>query len=241
MNRSSIIEQYIQIQKDILSNFSLRWNAEKCTSTFRDDVKKYYGFEKKFGWNIMLNSYYVINDTELAKTSFKQFELQGPSRHIDVGERYLRLYGLLNAIYQQKIAIENLCEVFKIPNYKKLLETLNNCDIVVLRNKIASHPSNYSQTKEDSEHKFDVYEISRPDLQSNKITLLRNQKDFEYFDLNESIKSFDNLLENILEAITEKIVKKIFKNQGKHFENLQNIKLIREGTIIGKDYIIKFK
>lgn len=241
MNRSSIIEKYIEIQKEILSDFSLRWDGEKCKSTFRDDVKKYYGFEKNFGWNIMLNSYYVINDTELAKDSYKQFELQGPSRHKDIGERYLRLYGLLNAIYQQKIAIENLCEVFKIPNYKNLLETLNNCDLVILRNKIASHPSNYLKIKEDSEHKFDVYEISRPDLQSDQITLLRNQKHFEYYDLNKSISDFDFLIETILESITEKVVKKIFNNQGKHFKNLQNVKLIREGAIIGKDYVIKFK
>ena len=169
----SIISNYINIQKEILSDFSKRWNAENCKTTFRDDVKKFYGFEKRFGWNIILNSYYVIDDTELAKDSFKKFGLQGPSRHLDIGERYLRLYGLLNSIYQQKLAIDNLMEIFKLSNVKELSKKLNQCDIIILRNKIGSHSTNYMLTKEDSEHKFDVYEISRPDLQFDKIKLLR--------------------------------------------------------------------
>jgi hypothetical protein len=102
---TTTIEKYNDLQKEILSNFSNQWDGEKCKTTFRDDVKKFYGFEKEFGWNIILNSYYVIDDTELAKKSFKQFDLQGPSRHKDIGERYLRLYGFLNSVYQQKLAI----------------------------------------------------------------------------------------------------------------------------------------
>lgn len=236
----SIIEKYISIQKEILSDFALRWNGEKCKTTFRDDVKKFYGFEKKFGWNIILNSYYVLDDTELAKNSFSKFGLQGPSRHIDIGERYLRLYGLLNSVYQQKIAIDNLMEVFKLTNSKKLSKELSECSLIILRNKIASHSSNYMNIKEDSEHKFDVYEISRPDLQFDKITLLRNQNHFENFDLVNIIKEFDNKVEDILQLITEKIIKKVFNNQGKHYEEFVKVNLIRDGAIISGDTIITF-
>ncbi|MHA7609480.1 hypothetical protein ACV0BM_011585 [Elizabethkingia meningoseptica] len=236
----SILESYIGIQKEILSDFALRWDSEKCKSTFREDVKKFYGFEKKFGWNIILNAYYVLNDTELAKASFIQFGLQGPSRHVDIGERYLRLYGLLNSIYQQKIAVDNLMEVFKLIGFKNFSEKLNNCNLISLRNKIASHPSNYINTKEDSEHKFDVYEISRPDLQFDKITLLRNQNNFEYYNLKEAIKEFDNIVIEVLQLITGKIIKKIFNNQGKHYEEFTKINLIHNGAIISGDTIITF-
>lgn len=237
----TIIEKFIDIQKEILSNFALRWDGEKSKTSFREDVQKYYCFENKFGWNIMLNSYYVINDTELAKTSFNSFGLQGPSRHTDIGERYLRLYGLLNSIYQQKIAVDNLIEIFKVPNAKLLLKDLKESEIILLRNKIASHPSNYSITKEDSEHKFDVYEIVRADLQFDKITLLRNQNHFEYYDLPKAIKEFDNLIEDILDKITSKIIKKIFRNKGKLYEELVKINLIRNGAILSGDTIITFQ
>lgn len=237
---NTIIEKFIDIQKEILSNFALKWDSEKSKKSFREDVQKYFCFENKFGWNIMLNSYYVINDTELAKTSFNQFGLQGPSRHSDIGERYLRLYGLLNSIYQQKVAIENLIEIFKLPNPKEFIQSLKQSEIILLRNKIASHPSNYSIIKDDSEHKFDVYEIVRADLQFDKITLLRNQNHFEYYDLEKSIKTFDKILEDILDKITSKIIKKLFRNKGKLYEELVKINLIREGAFISGSTIIKF-
>ncbi len=235
------IESYIGIQKEILSDFSLRWDPEKCKTTFRDDVKNYYGFENEFTWNILLNAYYVINDTELAKQSFKQFTLQGPSRHVDVGERYLRLYGLLNSIYQQKLAIDNLIEVFKLPKAKEFSRKLSECNILILRNKIGAHPSNYRIIKDDSEHKFDVYEISRPDLQFDKITLLRNQNDFEDYNLSADLDEYDLKIEDILSLITAKIIKKLFNNQGKLYSELLKVDLIRAGAVICGETIIKFK
>ncbi len=136
--------------------------------------------------------------------------------------------------------MDNLMEVFKLTNYKKLSKELAECNLITLRNKIASHPSNYMDIQTDSEHKFDVYEISRPDLQIDKITLLRNQNHFENFDLVNTIKEFDNKVEDILQLITEKIIKKIFNNQGKHYEEFIKVNLIRDGAIISGDTIITF-
>jgi hypothetical protein len=36
----TIIEKYNNLQKEILSDFSLKWDGENCETTFRDDVKK---------------------------------------------------------------------------------------------------------------------------------------------------------------------------------------------------------
>lgn len=238
---TTTIEKYNNLQKEILHNFAIRWDGEKCKTTFRNDVKNYYGFEKEFGWNIILNSYYIIDDTELAKSSFKKFELQGPSRHQDIGERYLRLYGLLNSVYQQKLAIDNLIEVFKLPKQSEFSKKLNENELLILRNKIGAHPSNYKHVKEDSEHKFDVYEISRPDLQADRIKLLRNQNHFEDYNLPNAIKEFDKLIEEILCEITGKIIKKLFKNQGKLYDEYLRINEIRNGAIIIGETIIRFK
>lgn len=238
---TTTIEKYNNLQKEILHNFAIRWDGEKCKTTFRNDVKNYYGFEKEFGWNIILNSYYIIDDTELAKSSFKKFELQGPSRHQDIGERYLRLYGLLNSVYQQKLAIDNLMEVFKLPKQSEFSKKLNKNELLILRNKIGAHPSNYKHVKEDSEHKFDVYEISRPDLQADRIKLLRNQNHFEDYNLPNAIKEFDKLIEEILCEITGKIIKKLFKNQGKLYDEYLRINEIKNGAIIIGETIIRFK
>lgn len=238
---TTTIEKYNDLQKKILNNFAIRWDGENCKTTFRDDVKKFYGFEKEFGWNIILNSYYIIDDTELAKSSFKQFELQGPSRHKDIGERYLRLYGLLNSVYQQKLAIDNLMEVFKLPKQKEFSKKLATNELLILRNKIGAHPSNYRDVKEDSEHKFDVFELLRSDLQRDELKLLRNQHHFEDYNLTEAIKDFDKLIEEILGEIAGKIIKKIFKNQGEIYEEYQRINEIKNGAMIIGNTIIRFE
>lgn len=72
-----------------------------------------------------------------------------------------------------------------------------------------------------------MYEICRSDLEIGQIKLLRNQNNFEKYDLNNSIKDFDELIEEILSQIIGKIIKKLFKNQGKHYIKYQKINLIR--------------
>lgn len=238
---TTIIEKYNDLQKEILSNLAIHWDGEKCKTTFRNDVKKFYGFEKEFGWNIILNSYYIIEDTELAKKSFKQFNLQGPSRHQDIGERYLRLYGFLNSVYQQKLAIDNLMEVFKLPKQKDFSKKLSKNELLILRNKIGAHPSNYKDVKEDSEHKFDVYEISRPDLQMDRLKLLRNQNHFEEYNFTKAIEDFDKLIEEILSELTGKIIKKLFNNHGKIYSDYQKINELKDGAIIIGETIIRFE
>lgn len=237
---TTLIEKYNDLQKKILHNFAISWDGEKCKTTFRDDVKDFYGFEKQFGWNIILNSYYVIDDTEVCKKSFKRFGLQGPARYQDIGERYLRLYGFLNSAYQQKLAIENLMEVFKLPKKIEFSKKLTENELLILRNKIGAHPSNYNLVKDDSEYKFDVFEISRTDLGIDKIKLLRNQSKIEEYDLNEAIENFDKLIEEILFELTRKIIKKLFNNQGKIFSEYQKINEIKNGAIILGETIIRF-
>jgi hypothetical protein len=167
--------------------------------------------------------------------------LQGPARHRDIGERYLRLYGLLNATYQQKLAIDNLMEVFKLPKQKEFSKRLTENELLILRNKIGAHPSNYIHVKDDSEHKFDVFEISRTDLEIDRIKLLRNQHKFEEYDLNKAIESFDKLIEEILCELTGKIIKKLFNNQGRIFSDFQKINEIKNGAIILGETIIRFE
>ncbi len=241
MRNETTIQKLNSLQKDILSEFAQKWNGKNNETTFRNDVKKLYGFEKEFGWNILLNSFYVIDDTELAKISFKQFELQGPSRHPDIGEKYLRLYGILNAIYQQKLAVENLLEIHKVSNKKELLKQLSESKIIELRNKIGAHSTNFKTGKEDSEHNFDVYEISRPKLDRDAISLLRNQNERENFALFKEIEIFDTIIESNLSLIVTKIIKKIYRNQGEFYKRLVEIEFIRNGGMIIGNTKIEFK
>ena len=132
-------------------------------------------------------------------------------------------------------------EVHKILKHKEYSKQLSNNELLVLRNKIAAHSANFNLTKEDSEHKFDVYEISRPDLQADRVRLLRNQPDFEDYELEKGIKEFDSLIEEILSVILGKLIKRIFNNQGKYYADYQIINKLKDGAILVGETIIEFK
>jgi hypothetical protein len=235
--KNSLIEKQIGIFRTILGNVAeSELNSDNDFILF---VKEYFGFETDFGWNILMNAIYVFEDTELAKQDFEKFGIKGPSRHKNTGENYLRLYGILNAIYQQSLATINLMEIFKINEKNTLKKELKKTQCVELRNKIASHPSNYLSTK--NEKKFDVYEISRHNLENGEISLLKNQDYFENYDLNQLIKDFDIKIQYILSLILSKFLKKKFQNQGKNFIEFQNLEKIRNGAIEFGETIINFE
>ncbi|XOV69062.1 MAG: hypothetical protein ACFHU9_07710 [Fluviicola sp.] len=216
------IDRYRQLLHDILGRFALNWDGERETDSFEVGTMKYFGFENEFGWNILMNALYVFDDTEMAKESFRKFRFGEFTSYQDVGERYLLLYGFLNSCYQQKNAIENLIEVFKLPNKVKYKEQLSSTQMIELRNKIGAHPSNYLNN-DDTNQRFNVYEVSRSDLSLGKIELLKNQDVFESYNLNEIQNEFDNIIETIFYLILSKFVKKKFNNQGKVFTKLQII------------------
>lgn len=230
----SLIEKYNDIQKGILNDFSIRWNPENSES-FKRDVKKVYGFEDEFHWNILLNAFYIIDDTELAKESYRKFDLQGPFRIKETGEFYLRLYGILNAIYLQCQAIINLAEIYKLPNKKEIRNHYKNLEVIKLRNKIGSHSSNY-KSDADSSYKHDVYEIIRHDLTQNKIILLRNQKDREEYELSKCIEEFDKYTQNVLSNALRKLLNRSIKNKAAYIKKLENVDFLKDekGILFGE-------
>ncbi len=217
--RENLIEKCITLLHEPLGTFAENHDSKK--EKFIERIKKLYGFESVFYWNILLNAIYVLQDTELAKKTFLSFGIEGPCKHKDAGERYLRLYGILNAMYLQKNALLNLIEIFKLKNKKSLIEKLDSMKIIKLRNKAASHSSNYLQNK--SKDKITLYEIHQNNLKSDIVTLCCNQNDFEDYDIIEDIKDFDKILLNTMLELNKKQIKKLFNNKGRYYEKLQCI------------------
>ena len=52
---NTVIEKFIGLQKEILSNFALKCDREKSNTSFREDVQKYFCLENKFGWHLCVN------------------------------------------------------------------------------------------------------------------------------------------------------------------------------------------
>lgn len=235
--KESIIEKQIGILRIILSD--LVENDKNGDEDFIEFTNRYFCFDTNFGWNILMNAFYVFEDTELAKNDFEKFGLQGPSRHKNTGEKYLRLYGVLNAFYQQNLALINLVKLFHLAPEKEIIHQLKHLDCIKLRNKIAAHSTNYSTDLNNDD--FDVYEISRPKLEQGKIRLLKNQDIFETYCLDELIENFNKKVQEILSKILNKFIKKKFNNQGKHFEEFLKLEKLRNGAVKWGNSIIEFE
>jgi len=215
----SIIEKQIGILRSILSDIAI--DDLNGTEDFEIITNKYFCFDNEFGWNILMNAFYVFEDTELAKENFREFGVNGPIKSSDIGEKYLRLYGILNSLYQQCLASINLIKLFKLDNSKELIKTLKKSNCIELRNKIASHPSNYID--DFMTKKVNLYEISRHNLEQGKIRLLKNQNDFENYDLNESVDDFNLKIQGVLSEILKNFLETKFENKGRYFEKFLKI------------------
>ena len=235
--KESIIEKQIGILRTILSDLSE--NDKNGDEDFIEFTNRYFCFDTNFGWNILMNAFYVFEDTELAKSDFEKFGLDGPSRQKNTGEKYLRLYGILNAFYQQNLAIINLIKLFHLAPEKRIINQLKDLDCIKLRNKIAAHSTNYSE--DFNNDKFDVYAISRPELERGKIRLRKNQDISETYLLNELINDFNKKVQEILSEILKKFIKKKFNNQGMKFDEFTKLEKLRNGAIQVGNSIIKFK
>jgi len=75
--------------------------------------------------------------------SFSNFGLQKFSqKNYGDGEMYLKLYGILNAVYLQLNSIIELYEVLKLKYKKQVSSELRQLDIFEIRNIVGSHTIN---------------------------------------------------------------------------------------------------
>ena len=96
----------------------------------------------------------IIPDTNQAIQNFLRFGLDGPTKYDELGEKYLRLYGDLNATYIQQEALLKLYKLANAPNLKGTTAQTHSLRIRELRNKFGAHTINFSKSKEEPEESY---------------------------------------------------------------------------------------
>lgn len=154
----------------------------------------------------------LTEDTQFAINEFYENGLK--TTHSD-GEMYLRLYGILNAIYLQNQALIELIELFKIPHKKQIDTDFKNLDIIKIRNKIGAHTPNYISDNINSKRKTESYRLAQASISKwgNQLLIVSSFDECEDIDLMPAIKKFTELVEFHLDKICEKGLKTLFKNK----------------------------
>jgi len=96
----------IDLLSSIIRNIDSEISKKRDNSIdYTDYHQKKWNF-KKWEWIIKLRHWInLIEQTSLAISNFMEFKLEWPTKISNDWEKYLRLYGHLNAIYLQKSSI----------------------------------------------------------------------------------------------------------------------------------------
>ncbi len=114
---TNIIDLYIKLSRKVIS---------KCFEAFVDfnnDIVEFLGVSDIDSYHFIIDSYYLLEDTQLAKQNFTEFGTTGPTKYENLGEVYLRVYGVLNACYLQQQSIVEMCDKLNIDGLVKSRKT----------------------------------------------------------------------------------------------------------------------
>lgn len=142
-NQSKVLREYECAFRDLVTykNISSR---KKITEKLR--------LNKTEDWSFICTSLDVIGDTASAINNFLEYGLEGHSDGDDAGEKYLRLYGVLNAAYLQQFALLDLHRKCNVPDPKKILEKIKTLEVFELRNKLGAHSVDYLNNNKELEN-----------------------------------------------------------------------------------------
>jgi len=195
---------------------------EKYTERIREFIneskKQYILLKNKDLWSQLCSCLDVIEDSQFAIEAYPTIQFG-----TNEGVNYLSLYGLLQALFLQQDAIDNLCESLKIPdtiyNYPRLIE------IREIRHDSIGHPTKINRGKEKD--KLPSYHfISRPSLCSNSFTLLSCYSDGENKFRDITITDLITDQKEHISRILEQIITKLENEEKAHKEKFRMEKLV---------------
>ena len=218
---------------------------EKYSSAFRELInariwgndespKTLFRLNNDNDWDFICVAMDVVGDASLAIDNFLRFSLNGPTRYDDIGERYLRLYGMLSAVYVQQEAVRKLYALMNCQNPKDIKAEFDQLEIRTLRHQLASHSVDYIKS---GEKKIQAFVPVRMGLEGFSCTVTESRGDRNRtIELDKAIIQHCKLVVSVLDRIYEKSIGTIFRGQDKKIEEftkkLEDLRFERDGNII---------
>jgi len=224
-NPNSVLESYADAFRDLV-NARVWARGQSPAEALR--------LNSESDWNFICVAMDVVGDASLAIDDFLRFSLDGPSRYDSVGERYLRLYGLLSAAYVQQQAILKLYSLMNCHKPKDVQAKFNELKIRVLRHQLASHSVDFL---EPGTNKTQAFVPVRVGLSGFSCTVTENRGDAtRTIKLDEAVNAHCTAMVEVLDQIYEKSVKTLFKGQDSKIaefsKKLDDLRFVRDGNLI---------
>ena len=171
--------------------------AEEFYSETKDLVK-FLNVADEYAYSSVIDSFYLLEDTQLAKHDFNNIDFLKES----FGKLYLMFYGVLNSCYMQQQALLVICQKLGIDqNIKEIKEI----EVVAYRNDFSAHSPNRGRGK--YEHS---YILDRHAMREAKVKGYTANHEtgfiFREANINSLISSWDIVLEKQLELVAERVL-----------------------------------
>lgn len=189
---------------------------------FLSHVKQCLKLNNVEDWNYILASEDILEDSNAAISNFLRFGITGPTKYDELGEKYLRLYGVLNASYMQQQAIYNLYKFFQCPGVKDKKKEIDSLEIVSVRHKLAAHSANYEDPDSGKMHVFVPVRIELNDYECSYFNHYNDE--YKTVNLQSSIEEHLKLMCATYIEVVKKTISTIYKcNKEKSQELLQKV------------------
>lgn len=215
----------------------LLWHLQRAgreaskMENFEDAYRKALNFKKESDWKKFRACIDLFEDTEYAIISAFKFQLGylGNKNH-DLGEKNIRLYGILNAVFLQINSIIELSKLLYYSNYKIIKNQFTELSIYKLRGIAGSHTVDFDiygdlWSKNKNANKKTSFRIVQVYLSKNGdkiIAVDENNITLEFNLLNE-LQKYVDLSTDYLIKIMNHSIESLVKDKDDKIEMIQRM------------------
>ncbi len=250
MNKNTEIIYKEQLTDFLLLILRIAENEIRYSNDFEKEFQKRLKFQKKTDWKRFRASVDLLDDTEYAIISAFMYQLGDlENKNNDFGETNIRLYGILNAVYLQMSAFEEIAVLLHYSSRKEIRQIFNDLDIYKLRGIAGAHTVDYeyskTERKENSEiNKTTSFRIVQMQLEKTgkKITVIDENDIWSEFNLIKILSEYEKIATELLIKLIRFSIKRLIKTNEEKIEIENNLnelvpKLIDYKTLDkNKDY-----
>lgn len=227
METIDVLESYSNRFRELINN-----RQDGLYESEDRSIKDLFCLKAVEDWNYICVSMDIVDQANAAIRNFLLFGLDGPTKYEDVGERFLRLYGVLNATYIQQEAIKQICKRFGL----EADEEVKAIPIRDIRNKIGAH--NPEQGSNKRAHLTGQVSLSGFKCSYGHYETTDEQRTFTSFpsediDLKERVEEHCRTIIDILDRTYEELVKRFWEEDDsqyeKHRTELEDLRIEKDG------------
>ncbi|GLU56114.1 hypothetical protein Dfri01_55750 [Dyadobacter frigoris] len=196
------------IRQELVDPVFAKFRRDIETNNMHIDLKmmQRFRFDKEDGRQFLISSLDILGDSESAISEFKKLRDTDHAR-VNYAEMYLRIYGVLAAVYIHSQAIDTLSELFKVEEVKYILKKIDESEIMYMRHIISAHPLNFSTDRKTTES-FQLVRISVS--QPCSLQIRNHQGVFKDHNLFNYLDEYEKLAENALQQLATKMIRLLY-------------------------------